>query len=146
MLIPFAVSWWYRDGESVSFLLTFVITLGLGLLLWLPLHHRRVELRARDAFIIAALFWIVLGLLSAMPFVIGPHLGYTDSVFEAVSAFTNTGATIIVGLDGLPRSILYYRQQLQFLGGMGAIVLAVAVLPLLGVGGMQLYRAETRVR
>lgn len=143
MLIPLALSWWYRDGESASFLLTFGIILGLGLVLWLPLRHQRVELRTRDGFVIVTLFWIVLGLLSALPFVIGPHLGYTDSVFEAVSAFTTTGATTIVGLDGLPRSILYYRQQLQFLGGMGVIVLAVAVLPLLGIGGMQLYRAET---
>lgn len=143
MLPPTAVSLWYQDGEIKSFLLTFGMTLALGLLLWLPAHNARAELRTRDGFIIVALFWVGLGLLSALPFVIGPHLGYSDSVFEAVSAFTTTGATTIIGLDELPRSILYYRQQLQFLGGMGIIVLAVAVLPLLGIGGMQLYRAET---
>ncbi len=143
MLIPCAVSLGYRDGEAPNFLLTFAITLTLGLLLWFPLRNVHAELRTRDGFVIVALFWIVLGLLSALPFVIGPHLGYTDSVFEAVSAFTTTGATTIIGLDALPRSILYYRQQLQFFGGMGVIVLAVAVLPLLGIGGMQLYRAET---
>jgi trk system potassium uptake protein TrkH len=91
------------------------------------------------------LFWTVLGTAGALPLYISPEpaIGLTDAVFEAVSGLTTTGATILVGLDALPRSILYYRQQLQWLGGMGIIVLAVAVLPMLGVGGMQLYRAET---
>ena len=72
-----------------------------------------------------------------------PDLSFTDSVFEAVSGFTTTGATVIVGLDELPKSILYYRQQIQWLGGMGIIVLAVAILPILGIGGMSLYKVET---
>jgi trk system potassium uptake protein TrkH len=97
MLVPLAVSWGYRDGEAASFLLTFGMTFTLGLALWLPLRQVHAELRTRDGFIIVALFWIVLGLVSALPFVIGPHLGYTDSVFEAVSAFTTTGATTLVG-------------------------------------------------
>ncbi|MEM7278840.1 MAG: TrkH family potassium uptake protein, partial [Pseudomonadota bacterium] len=91
-----------------------------------------------------ASFWLVLGAFGAAPFYFSevPTLSLTDAVFESISGLTTTGATVITGLDALPKSILYYRQQLQWLGGMGIIVLAVAVLPMLGVGGMQLYRAE----
>ncbi|MDX1696946.1 MAG: TrkH family potassium uptake protein, partial [Thiohalobacterales bacterium] len=91
------------------------------------------------------LFWIVLGLAGSLPFVFAtnPHLSITNAVFESFSGLTTTGATVITGLDDLPQSILFYRQQLQWLGGMGIIVLAVAIMPMLGVGGMQLYRAET---
>ncbi|WP_289283474.1 potassium transporter TrkG, partial [Methylophaga sp. UBA5088] len=89
------------------------------------------------------LFWILLGLVGALPFLFGLHLDVTDAVFESISGFTTTGATVITGLDHYPPSILYHRQQIQWLGGMGIIVLAVAIMPLLGVGGMQLYRAET---
>jgi trk system potassium uptake protein TrkH len=96
----------------------------------------------RDGFLVVSLFWAVLGVFGGIPFFLGVHLNLTDSVFEAVSGFTTTGATVIVGLDQLPPSILYHRQQIQWLGGMGVIVLAVAILPLLGVGGMQLFRAE----
>ena len=92
-----------------------------------------------------ALFWIVLGSFGAAPFLLVeyPEMGFTDAVFESISGLTTTGATVLVGLDTLPRSILFYRHQLQWFGGLGIIVLAVAVLPMLGVGGMQLYRAET---
>jgi trk system potassium uptake protein TrkH len=82
-------------------------------------------------------------MLGAIPLMLGTHLSFVDALFEAVSGFTTTGATVIVGLDGLPPSVLYYRQQLQWLGGMGLVVLAIAVLPMLGIGGAQLYRAET---
>ncbi len=86
-----------------------------------------------------------LGLAGATPLFLSdvPDLSFTDAVFEAVSGFTTTGATVIVGLDFLPKSILYYRQQIQWFGGMGIIVLAVAILPILGIGGMSLYKAET---
>jgi trk system potassium uptake protein TrkH len=91
------------------------------------------------------MFWTVLSTIGALPFVLAddPHLSITDAIFESVSGLTTTGATVITHIEGLPTSILYYRQQLQWLGGMGIIVLAVAVLPMLGIGGMQLYRAET---
>ena len=90
-------------------------------------------------------FWTLLGVFGAAPlvFVEEPSLSITDAVFEAVSGLTTTGATVIVGLDHLAPAILYYRAQLHWLGGMGIVVLAVAVLPMLGVGGAQLYRAET---
>ncbi len=93
---------------------------------------------------IVVLFWVVLGLLGAVPFIIleNPDLNVAESIFESFSGLTTTGATVITGLDSLPKAILFYRQFLQWLGGMGIIVLAVAIIPLLGIGGMQLYRAE----
>ena len=105
--------------------------------------HR--DLRLRDGFLVVAVFWFFLGLAGATPLLISdvPALSFTDAVFEAVSGFTTTGATVIVGLDDLPKSILYYRQQIQWFGGMGIIVLAVALLPVLGIGGMSLFKAET---
>ncbi|MEW5757802.1 MAG: TrkH family potassium uptake protein [Pseudomonadota bacterium] len=146
MLPPLMVSWLYADGTAQTFIMSFLITLGTGLLFWLPVRKVRRELRLRDGFVIVAAFWTVLSLYGALPFMLAerPHLSFTDAVFESVSGFTTTGATIIAsGLDTLPRSIIYHRAQLQWLGGMGIIVLAVAVLPMLGVGGMQLFRAET---
>ena len=114
-------------------------------LIWLPVHRSRKDLRLRDGFLVVAAFWTVLGAFGAAPLYFADtlSLSLTDAVFESMSGLTTTGATVLTGLDELPVSILYYRQQLQWLGGMGIIVLAVAVLPMLGVGGMQLYRAET---
>ncbi|RCX32889.1 TrkH family potassium uptake protein [Thioalbus denitrificans] len=144
MLPSVAVSWWYGDGAAAAFLQGFALTLATGLVLWLPVSRHRGELRIRDGFLIVVLFWSVLGSFGALPLMLGqdPHMSLTDAVFESISGLTTTGATVIVGLDQLPQSILYYRQQLQWLGGMGIIVLAVAILPMLGIGGMQLYRAE----
>jgi trk system potassium uptake protein TrkH len=111
------------------------------------MHRLRQDLRLREGFLVVAMFWTVLGTFGALPFMLAWHepqlpMSFTDAVFESLSGLTTTGATVIVGLDSLPKSILFYRQQLQWLGGMGIIVLAVAVLPMLGIGGMQLYRAE----
>lgn len=133
----------FGDGDWLVFVASMIITALLGLALWLANYSQRSELTVRDGFLFVTLFWVVLGLVGSLPFIIGLHLGLTDAMFESISGFTTTGATVIVGLDKLPPSILYHRQQIQFLGGMGIIVLAVAILPLLGVGGMQLYRAET---
>lgn len=143
MLPPVLVSVIYQDGEILPFLTAFVVILGIGLLTFLPVARSRQELRLRDGFLVVTLFWVVLGLAGAFPFALAkPNLSPTNAVFESISGLTTTGATVILGLDDLPKSILFYRQQLQWLGGMGIIVLAVAVLPMLGVGGMQLYRAE----
>jgi trk system potassium uptake protein TrkH len=145
MLPPVLVSFWYKDGTALPFLTAFVLILVSGLLIWLPVFRRRDDLRLRDGFLVVVLFWTVLGLSGSLPFVLAddPNLSITDAIFESMSGLTTTGATVIIGIDELPQSILYYRQQLQWLGGMGIIVLAVAVLPMLGIGGMQLYRAET---
>ena len=145
MLPPLGVSLLYDDGAWYTFLAAFLLILGVGLLSWLPVRGQHRELRLRDGFVVVVMFWTVLSATGALPFVMAdhPHLSLTDALFESVSGLTTTGATVIVGLDRLPPSILYYRQQLQWLGGMGIIVLAVAVLPMLGIGGMQLYKAET---
>ena len=140
-----AVSWLYEDGQMLIFLLSALAWLFLGSLMWLPVRHHREELRVRDGFLIVTFFWLVLGFAGALPLALSaqPELSVTDAVFESFSGLTTTGATIISHIDGLPASILFYRQLLQWLGGMGIIVLAVAIMPMLGVGGMQLYRAET---
>lgn len=145
MLPPLGVSYFYDDGHDYAFAAGFAITLLTGFVIWLPVYRVRQDLRTRDGFLVTVLFWVVLGLFGAVPlmFSSSPHLSVVDAVFESLSGLTTTGATVITGIDALPKSILYYRQQLQWLGGMGIIVLAVAILPMLGIGGMQLYRAET---
>ncbi len=145
MLPPALVGWHYGDGEVMPFLHGFILVLGVGLLAWWPVRRERRELKLRDGFLIVVLFWTVLSLSGAIPLYLAdkPNLSLTDAVFEAVSGLTTTGATVLSGIDSLPHSILFYRQQLQWLGGMGIVVLAVAILPLLGVGGMQLFKAET---
>ena len=145
MLPPIAFSIYYEDHSWLPFVEGFVATLAAGFICWLPVHRSRKDLRLRDGFLVVAAFWTVLGTFGAAPLYFSDalSLSFTDAVFESMSGLTTTGATVLTGLDELPLSILYYRQQLQWLGGMGIIVLAVAVLPMLGVGGMQLYRAET---
>jgi trk system potassium uptake protein TrkH len=145
MLVPAAVSVYFADRQAPAFIGAFVIILTVGWVAWLPARKDQRELRLRDGFLVAAVFWLGLGTFSAVPLLLTdvPQMSVTDAFFEAVSGLTTTGATVLTGLDSLPESILYYRAQLNWLGGMGIIVLAVAILPMLGVGGMQLYRAET---
>ncbi|AKD39064.1 hypothetical protein I926_08760 [Pasteurella multocida subsp. multocida OH4807] len=144
MLAPAFVALLYGDGGGKAFVQTFVMSSIVGLSLWWPCHHHKEELRSRDGFFIVVAFWIVLGSLGAIPFLLfeKPDLTLSGAFFESFSGLTTTGATNITGLDTLPKAILFYRQLLQWMGGMGIIVLAVAIIPLLGIGGMQLYRAE----
>lgn len=144
-LPPLAVSFYYQDMAHWAFTTAFAITLATGFIIWVPVYAVRQELSIRDGFLVTVLFWTVLGVFGSLPLMLSEHPGLSavDAVFESISGLTTTGATVMTGLDQLPRSILYYRQQLQWLGGMGIIVLAVAILPMLGIGGMQLYRAET---
>jgi trk system potassium uptake protein TrkH len=145
MLPPILVAWIYGDGGIKSFGIAFGINVIAGFMLWYPARRYRKELSVRDGFLVTLLFWLVLALFGSFPLMLSdqPGLSFTDAFFESLSGLTTTGATVITGLDDLPHSILFYRQQLQWLGGMGIIVLAVAILPMLGIGGMQLYRAET---
>ncbi len=144
MLPPVVVGLIYQDGVIWPFLVAFASILCIGLIIFLPVARSQHTLRLRDGFLVVVLFWTTLGLAGSLPFLLSPSpdISPTDAIFESLSGLTTTGATVIVGLDALPKSILFYRQQLQWLGGMGIIVLAVAVLPMLGIGGMQLYRAE----
>ena len=145
MIPPLVISLFTKDGSATPFILAFVIILFIGLLFWLPVKNFKNDLRLRDGFFVVVLFWVGLGLAGSIPLLLSnvPDLSITDAIFESISGLTTTGATIIIGIDNLPKSILFYRQELQWLGGMGIIVLAVAILPMLGIGGMQLYRAET---
>ena len=145
MLSPIIVSSIYGESTSSTFLIAFAITLLFGLLFWLPAMRKKGELRTRDGFFVTVFFWLVLSTFGALPLWLSDalQLSFVDSLFESVSGLTTTGATVISGLDTLPKSILFYRQQLQWLGGIGIVVIAVAILPMLGIGGMQMYRAET---
>ncbi|MBT3437577.1 MAG: potassium transporter [Oceanospirillaceae bacterium] len=150
MIPSLLISLSLNDGAHWSFGYAFCITFIAGFLIWLPFSTHTKVLRTRDGFVIVVMFWTILGLFGALPFyfstplsALDPSWSYVDSLFESLSGLTTTGATVIVHLDDLPTSLLFYRQFLQWFGGMGIIVLAVAILPMLGIGGMQLYRAET---
>lgn len=144
-VLPLVLSVFENDNSATGFISAIGITFFSGLLMWFPVRNVTHELRIRDGFLITSLFWTVLGLYGALPFALADtlELSPVSAIFESISGLTATGATVIVGLDDLPQSILIYRQLLQWLGGIGIIVVAVAILPMLGVGGMQLYKAET---
>jgi trk system potassium uptake protein TrkH len=143
---PLIVDLIYSEGEYLSFVYSFALTVLGGLILWWPFKEVKKEFRLREGVLIVVCFWIGLSLFGTLPFLITDSissLSFSEAFFESMSGLTTTGATVLNQLDELPKSILFYRQQLQWLGGMGIIVLAVAVLPLLGVGGMELYHAES---
>ena len=143
---PILVDLIYSEGEYLTFVFSFILTVFGGLVLWWPFRAIKKSFRLREGVLIVVSFWIVLSLFGTLPFLITEsisNLSFSNAFFESMSGLTTTGATILSQLDDLPKSILFYRQQLQWLGGMGIIVLAVAVLPLLGVGGMELYHAES---
>ena len=145
-LFPGFLAYFFEEKEFVyNFVVTGFITFLIGCFLFFLASEKNGDLRTKDGFIITIFFWTVLGFFGSIPFYLAELDGvsYIDSLFESISGLTTTGATVLIGLDDMPRSLLFYRQLLQWLGGMGIIVLAVAVLPLLGVGGMQLYKAET---
>ncbi|MDB9975145.1 TrkH family potassium uptake protein [Candidatus Thioglobus sp.] len=143
---PILVDLIYSEGEYLTFIFSFILTVFGGLVLWWPFRAIKKGFRLREGVLIVVSFWIVLSLFGTLPFLITEsisNLSFSNAFFESMSGLTTTGATVLSQLDDLPKSILFYRQQLQWLGGMGIIVLAVAVLPLLGVGGMELYHAES---
>jgi len=144
LIPPILISIFYQDSATDAFLISFALIFFIGAIVWAPVYSHKQDLRTRDGFVVTALFWAVLSAAGSLPFILADStsLSVVDAVFESVSGLTTTGATVIVGLDALPESILFYRQQLQWLGGIGIIVIAVAILPMLGIGGMQLYRAE----
>ena len=145
MLVPLGVSLFYHDGIHMVFVTSFCVTFIVGFIVWVPVYNASSDLRIRDGFLITSLFWIVLSLFGALPFMLDKHLALplADAYFESISGLTTTGASLISGLDTLPKSILYHRAQLHFMGGIGIVLIAVAILPMLGIGGMQLYKAET---
>lgn len=144
MALPWAFSMGFDDGAQRAFAYSLAATLVCGLALWLATFHERRELQVRDGFLLVALVWTVLPAFATLPLLFSlPGLSFTDAYFEAVSGLTASGATVLTGLDALPPSVNIWRGFMIWLGGMGVIVLAVAILPLLGVGGSQLFKAET---
>ena len=144
MLLPLGVAEWTQDAARSAFDEAALFTLACGVGLWMVGRHWRRELKARDGILLVVLTWVLTPLFAALPLLFFmPGMSLTDAYFETMSGLTTTGATVISGLDKLPASINIWRAQLHWLGGLGVIVLVVAVLPLLGVGGRQLYRAET---
>jgi trk system potassium uptake protein len=145
MMIPLVTAHWLSDGAQRQYDESVAVTLLVGLLLWAASRpYRALELRRRHGFLLVSLVWTVLPALGALPLLFAlPGLSFTDAYFETASAMTTTGATVLVGLDDLPASINLWRGLLQWVGGMGVVVLAIAILPLLGVGGRQAFRAET---
>ncbi len=145
MLVPIIFATIYQENTLPMFFLAFTITMIVGFLSWLPARDMKGEIRIRDGFIITVLFWLVLSTFGALPFALSQetNLSFIDALFESISGLTTTGATVFTNLEDLPKSILYYRQQLQWLGGIGIVVIAVSILPMIGVGGMQIYKAET---
>lgn len=143
VLPSLGLSLWDGDGAALAFLESFLVLFGVGLLMYLPTRRSRAELRLRDGFLVTSAVWAIMSLVMALPLMLAPpYLDYFDALFEVVSGLTTTGSTVILGLDNLPRSVLLYRAMLQFYGGLGIVVLAVAVLPSLRVGGMQLTKGE----
>ena len=144
LLPPVVIDLLYQEDAARAFFYSYLLLLSAGFLLFLPVRKQKNDLRLRDGFVVVVLFWLVLGIAGALPFYLYENLeiSITDALFESISGLTTTGATVLIHLDNLPHSILFYRQELQWLGGMGIIVLAVAVMPMLGIGGMQLYKAE----
>jgi trk system potassium uptake protein len=144
LLVPVAVSLGYDDPAQLVYDESFAITLGAGVIGWALTRRYQRELAPRDGFLLVSLVWTVLPAFAAIPLMLYiDGLSFTDAYFEAVSGITTTGSTVLADLDKLPPSINLWRHLLVWLGGMGLIVLAVAILPLLGVGGMQIYKAET---
>lgn len=142
LLAPFGLSYAMDDGATRMFFLMFLLVLSCGCLLWYHYRHGRRELNVRDGVLLVVLVWVVLPAFSALPFMIHLGMTHTDAYFEATSGLTATGATIISGIDQLPHSINLWRHLLHWFGGMGLIVLAVAILPMLGIGGRQMLAAE----
>ena len=144
MLVPLAFAWFEHDAAERHFITAIAITLSAGLLMSLATRRFLRELQPRDGFILVTLTWLTLPAFGALPLWLAvPGLSATDAYFEAMSGFTATGATVISGLDALPLSVNVWRCFMMLVGGLGIIVLAVAILPLLGVGGAQLFKAET---
>ncbi len=132
-----------QDGAAAAFGLSFLLVLLVGLGLFWPARHVTRDLRIADGFLVVVACWAAVALAGALPFILALDASLADAVFESTSGITTTGATVFVGIGDMPISVRWYRQQLQWMGGLGIIVLAVAILPMLRIGGMQVFKAES---
>lgn len=143
MLAPLVLSWYWQDGAESAYDEAFILTFLTGAGLWWAARREKQELKVRDGFLLVAMIWTLLPVYACLPLIFHLGISFTDAYFEAVSGLTTTGATVLANLDKLPMSINLWRGMMVWMGGMGLIVLAVAVLPLLGIGGRQMFKAET---
>ncbi len=143
MLAPLAVSYLNNDGAQSAYDEAFLLTMVCGGLLWYRYRSCKRDLNIRDGFLMVVLVWTVLPAFAAVPLMVHLGISHTDAYFETVSGLTTTGSTVLSNIDKLPMSINLWRHQLVWVGGMGLIVLAIAILPLLGIGGRQMFKAET---
>ena len=143
MLAPLILSYATNDGAQSAYDEAFLLTLLCGTLLWYRYRNCKRELNIRDGFLMVVLVWTVLPAFAAIPLMIHLGISHTDAYFETMSGLTTTGSTILSNIDKLPMSINLWRHELVWIGGMGLIVLAIAILPLLGIGGRQMFKAET---
>jgi trk system potassium uptake protein len=145
LLPPMLVALYHDETQAAAFLRAMLALTAFGALGLLSSRGRIASMQKRDGFLLVVVFWLLFSVCGALPFVFdrGHSLRFVDAMFEAISGITTTGASILSNLDSQPRSIVYYRAQLNFLGGLGIVVIAVALLPLLGIGGARLYRSET---
>lgn len=143
-LLPILTSIVYQDETLIDFILAMLWTSGMGVLLWMFTRRYKGELSVRNGYLLVVAMWTAMPAVATFPLLLViDGLSFTDAYFETMSGITTTGATVLVGLENLPPAINVWRHELNWLGGMGIIVLAVAVLPLLGIGGRQLFKAET---
>ena len=141
MLVPFMIGILYSEDNHKIYVFVFIIVFAFGLLLWLLSRGSLNEIRITEGFVITVLFWFVLGIIGSIPFVLS-GIAIIDSIFESISGVTTTGATVLTALEDLPKSLLIYRQLLQWIGGMGLIILVVAIMPSFGIGGSQLFKMD----
>ena len=141
MLLPFMIGVIYSEDNHQIYIFVFIIVFAFGLFLWLLSRGTLKEIRITEGFVITILFWFVLGMIGSIPFVLS-GITIVDSVFESISGVTTTGATVLTAIEDLPKSLLIYRQLLQWIGGMGLIILVVAIMPSFGIGGSQLFKMD----
>ncbi len=143
MLVPLPFSFYYIDNQHWAFIISSIITNTVGLIGLLLTKNHKEDIRAKEGFAIVTLSWFLFAALGSLPYVIsGAIPSFTDAFFETMSGFTTTGASILTDIEIIPKSVLFWRSFTHWLGGMGIIVLTIAILPFLGVGGMQLFKAE----
>ena len=143
MLISAIVSWAYSDGVTLELLLAGISTLLIGVASMFFTREHKKELNKRDGYIVVAVGWIVMSLSGTLPYVFTQTIpSFTNAFFETMSGYTTTGASILNDIESMPEGVLFWRSLTHWIGGMGIIVLAIAILPLLGIGGMQLFAAE----